>query len=159
MLSGHGADVPMERIAREAGVAVGTIYRHFPDRQALLQGIATDALRDLLEFSRAATDGEGPRGPVLTGIVGHCMGLPLALVKSLAEAPVVSPGLSGLQGEFDDLLRLTVTAAQEEGALRRDLSPAEIVDLIQVMVCRPGARFDDPMTRVMLDGLRPATGP
>ncbi|MEU6718468.1 hypothetical protein ABZ897_43990 [Nonomuraea sp. NPDC046802] len=37
--------------------------------------------------------------------------------------------------------------------LRHDVTPEQIVSLLNVMVCRPGARFDDPLTTVMLDGL------
>src|SRR5262250_726414 len=45
----HGADdVSLEEIARRAGVGIGTLYRHFPTRQALLEAVYIDQV-DLLE--------------------------------------------------------------------------------------------------------------
>ncbi|MDR8413820.1 hypothetical protein MTP10_34440 [Nonomuraea sp. 3-1Str] len=48
--------------------------------------------------------------------------------------------------------------AQEEGGVRRDITPQDVLDLLNVAICRPGARPDDPLTTVLLDGLR-ATRP
>lgn len=44
--------------------------------------------------------------------------------------------------------------AQDEGTLRRDIPPREVVDVLETVICRPGARADDHLTTVMLDGLR-----
>ncbi|NKY08614.1 helix-turn-helix transcriptional regulator, partial [Cellulomonas hominis] len=40
----RGLDEPMEQIARAAGVGVGTVYRHFPDRAALVRAVIADRL-------------------------------------------------------------------------------------------------------------------
>src|SRR5690606_13382420 len=51
-----GADAPMEEIARAASVGVGTLYRRFPDREALIVAVAGKSTRDLhaqLEAARA----------------------------------------------------------------------------------------------------------
>ncbi|MGC0416326.1 hypothetical protein [Embleya sp. AB8] len=48
-----------------------------------------------------------------------------------------------------------IERAQTEGGLRADLTPTEIAGLVKVMVCRPGARADDPLTVVLLAGLKP----
>ncbi|MBL7548848.1 helix-turn-helix transcriptional regulator [Frankia sp. AgB1.9] len=65
-----GPDVPMEEIARLAGVGVGTLYRRFPDRDALVVAVVRDSLATALARARAATaeaeepargdDGTGP---------------------------------------------------------------------------------------------------
>jgi AcrR family transcriptional regulator len=48
----RGADAPLEEIARRAGVGIGTLYRHFPTREALLEAL----LRDSFEALRAEAD-------------------------------------------------------------------------------------------------------
>jgi hypothetical protein len=56
--------------------------------------------------------------------------------------------------EIDVLLAGLVEQAQRDGAVRGDLTPEEVVGLLNVAVCRPGARPDDPLTTVLLDGLK-----
>ncbi|WP_131767643.1 TetR/AcrR family transcriptional regulator [Candidatus Protofrankia californiensis] len=149
----HGAGVSMDEIARAAGLGVGTLYRHFPDRQALLESIAADTLRRLLTSSHAEAAKEIPRWQVLLQIVENCAGLPLALVKSLTDETPADPQLSELVRELDVLFEQVVERAQEEKTLRRDIPAHEVVRLLNVAVCRPGARADDHLTTVMLDGL------
>src|SRR5690349_16231486 len=47
-----GPDVPMEEIARGAGVGVGTLYRRFPDREALIRAVARDNFEVVLAEAR-----------------------------------------------------------------------------------------------------------
>ncbi|MFE3203319.1 TetR/AcrR family transcriptional regulator [Embleya sp. NPDC059237] len=155
LFSRHGADVSMERIAREAGVAVGTLYRHFPDRNALVHAIAACTLRDLLAHAREAVGRDEPRRRTLIEIVKYCTHLPLALVATLTATPVADPEVVELQREVDALLEQVIGQAQEEGDLRRDLTATEILTLVKVMVCRADARPDDPLTVVILAGLAP----
>jgi hypothetical protein len=44
--------------------------------------------------------------------------------------------------------------AQQEGSMRAVIAPHDVVDLLGVAICRPGARADDALTTVILDGLR-----
>jgi len=149
----RGEAVSMEDIAREAGVGVGTLYRHFPDRRALLEDIAIDTLRTLLDSTRAEV-GRTPAWESLLRLVDRCMALPLALIKSLiADAPE-SPELLALEAEVTTLIAAIAAAAQREGDLRADVPPAEVVRVLNVAVCRCGARPDDYLTRVLLAGLR-----
>ncbi|WP_328648986.1 TetR/AcrR family transcriptional regulator [Amycolatopsis sp. NBC_00348] len=150
----RGPDVCMDTIAQAAGVGVGTLYRHFPDRQALLLDIAAGALRDLIEFGAGALEREDTGWQALVAIVRFCAGLPLALAKSLAGSLPAGTGLPELEQESDDLFARVVQRAQGEGAVRRDIPPPDVVALLAVVVCRPGARPDDHLTTVMLDGLR-----
>lgn len=147
--------VPMEDIARAAGVGVGTLYRHFPDRAELVEEIGADALRGLNAFVRERSAGDAPRWEVLLRVVEYCAGRPFALIKKLAEdGGTGRPERRALQRECGALLAGLVADAQQEGTLRRDVTPSEVVDLLGVVVCRPGARADDPLTTVMMDGLR-----
>ena len=60
----QGAGVPLETIAARAGVGIDTLYRRFPDRQALQQAVALDALaRIVAEIERAIADEPDVRRP------------------------------------------------------------------------------------------------
>ncbi|MET7466464.1 hypothetical protein [Nonomuraea sp. NPDC005501] len=79
-------------------------------------------------------------------------------LASLADVPpATGPRLEPAR-ETDTLLGGLVRQAQEEGGVRRDITPQDVLDLPNVAICRPGARPDDPLTTVLLDGLR-ATRP
>jgi AcrR family transcriptional regulator len=159
LLTRHGAAVSMEEIARTAGLGVGTLYRHFPDRRTLLEDIAADAVGQLLAAGRA----EQARGltgwEVLLQLVRRCTDLPLALIKEQAGGQPPRPQVQELVTELNALLAQIAAQAQREGSLRADIPPAEVVGLLNVMLCRPGARADDHLTTVMLDGLRADGGP
>jgi AcrR family transcriptional regulator len=152
LLTERGAAVSMEDIAREAGVGVGTLYRHFPDRRALLVRIGVDALRDLAGYAAAEADHE-PAWEALLRIVDRCVALPLALIKSLTEDLPEDPELAALEAEVNGLIAQVVARAQRAGDLRADVPPPDVVRVLNVMVCRPGARADDHLARVLLDGL------
>ncbi|MBU3066944.1 TetR/AcrR family transcriptional regulator [Nocardia sp. NEAU-G5] len=149
----RGEVVSMEEIAREAGVGVGTLYRHFPDRRALLEDIAVDSLRELVEATRAEV-GRTPAWDALLRIVDHCVTLPLSLTKSLITGEPERPELPELEAEVTALITEVAADAQRQGDLRADVPPTEVVRVLNAAVCRCGARSDDHLTRVILDGLR-----
>lgn len=151
------AGVSMEEIAQEAGLGVGTLYRHFPDRRALVEDIAAGTLTALRDHVRARADEAVPRWEVLVGMVRYCAGQPLALITRFSDASPKSETRSRLVHEIDVLLADIVEQAQREGSVRGDLTPEQVVGLINVAVCRPGARADDPLATVILDGLSTAT--
>ncbi len=66
-----GVDATMEDIARQAGVAVGTLYRHFPAKEDLLAAVvddSTDQLAELTEAALAEVERGAAVGPVVTGL-------------------------------------------------------------------------------------------
>ncbi|MFF1922074.1 TetR/AcrR family transcriptional regulator [Streptomyces sp. NPDC058221] len=150
-----GADASMDRVARTAGLSVGALYRHFPDRRALLEHIATDALSDLLAFGRAASaEQSATRWEVLVRLVAHCTVLPLAMTKSLLGDIGAHVRLAALAAESDALFEELARGAQQEGDLRGDVAPRAVIGVLNTAVCRPGARVDDPLVTVVLDGLK-----
>lgn len=153
----RGPDVPMCEIADAAGLGVGTLYRHFPDRRALALDIGLGALRDLADFARAVR--EASAWAELLAIIRHCATLPLALAKSLAALLPEDADQTELEHTVDTLLADVVVRAQREGTLRADIPVPEVQRLLSTMICRPGARADDYLTVVMLDGLRARTEP
>src|ERR1700730_6868501 len=56
----HGVDASLEKIARDAGVAIGTLYRHFPTRLDLLMAAFQPRLREFLDGATKALEIEDP---------------------------------------------------------------------------------------------------
>ena len=67
----RGPDVPMEEIARRAGVGVGTLYRRFPDRDALVRAVAYESLQRVVANARSAAGEPDVRRAALPRPPGH----------------------------------------------------------------------------------------
>ena len=57
----HGTDTSLEDIARRAGVGIGTLYRHFPNRTALMGAVFQGEVEALLAYARELADAPQPR--------------------------------------------------------------------------------------------------
>src|SRR6188472_2287979 len=56
----EGLSVPIDEVARRAGVGAGTVYRHFPTKEALFQAVFEDRVRHIVDDGRALVASEGP---------------------------------------------------------------------------------------------------
>ena len=56
----EGSDVSLDEIARRAGVGAGTVYRHFPTKEALFEAVVFDRIGELVEEARALLDDPDP---------------------------------------------------------------------------------------------------
>ena len=146
-----GEAVSMEDIARAAGLGVGTLYRHFPDRASLLALISCDVVSRLAARTSEAADSDLPRWDVLLGYVHDAVQEPLAMLKSVpADDPVVAGPAARMHAVLVDVIK----GAQAEGTLRGDIAPEAVTDLFRMVVCRASASADDPLALVILSGLR-----
>lgn len=161
----NGVEVPMEEIARAAGVGVGTLYRRFPDRKALLIAVVQQSLETLITQTEAARLEEPRAWDALVRCTRHSRELSLTvrpdrpLPPDLAEAvrrePVLHELRRTLMRELDDL----VAAAQAEGTMRTDVGTGDVA-LLFIMAKRGPTLADDVddlafsrAQAVMLDGL------
>lgn len=87
----HGADASLEEVARRAGVGIGTLYRHFPTREALLEALLRDRFDGLCRSAQELMTTEPPDQAMRTwlrGLIGHAgtyRGLTRALVSTLND--------------------------------------------------------------------------
>lgn len=136
-----GADASLEEIARGAGVGIGTLYRHFPTRDALIEQVYRSALEQLIG---AAEELGRTRPPVeaLRLWMRLCVDY-LATKQIMAEALNALPGgtaelyaASGaqLKAAIADLAGRAVAS----GAIRLDIEPLDLLRAV-VGVAHPGA--------------------
>ncbi|RJQ76455.1 TetR/AcrR family transcriptional regulator [Amycolatopsis panacis] len=166
----HGPEVPMEEIARSAGVGVGTLYRRFPDRDALVRAVAVDNFARVLEDARAAAEAEPTAWAALVRLLYGSMDLQLSIqlamvsmkaYEILREDPVISDLRQSLLIEVESLVR----AAQEDGHLRKDVGAGDVAMLFAVLLRRLPPRNPEiaeistaRCVAIMIDGLRAQPG-
>ncbi|MEU6401952.1 helix-turn-helix domain-containing protein [Streptomyces sp. NPDC046985] len=129
----HGENASLDDIAKRAGVGSGTLYRHFPNRQALLEAAYVDRIEALA--ARADTlSRRRPAGEALTQWLEElCLvslqvrGLRALLGSAVADGGAAAVTVCGtsIKGAATRL----VEAAQREGALRGDVEPVEVLRL------------------------------
>jgi AcrR family transcriptional regulator len=126
-----GPDTPVEEIASAAGVAIGTLYRRFPDRQALIRGVA------LMNFGKTVAEVQLAAREARTGwdalerIFAQSQHLRLAMRFAL-ELPTARRVLEGdpeatvlkrqMIAAFDEVVR----KAQAEGSVRTDIGSGDV---------------------------------
>lgn len=131
-----GPDVALETVAREAGVGIGTLYRRFPDREALLRAVLQDALEGLLADMRSARDHERTAWDALVGALGwsHRLRVVLTLTGAVTAAESADlahhAGLVQVRDELVELVDELVGAAQREKSLRSDVATGDVVLLM-----------------------------
>jgi AcrR family transcriptional regulator len=153
-----GESTALEEIARRADVGIGTLYRHFPNRQALLEALYVGEVEEMCR-SAAELDGSDP-WEALNGWFGRFIayiGTKRALVAELSnyldeDAALFQVCRTSLFEAGEPLLR----NAQDAGVVRPDVSIGEVIQLV-VGIAKIPAK--DPsqnqhLLRIALDGLR-----
>jgi AcrR family transcriptional regulator len=153
-------DTSLEEIARRAGVGIGTLYRHFPGRTALLEAVYTDQVAALCQRADELAVAESP-GVALA-----------AWMRELAEFSATKQNLaSALAADYDkdapvfsacrdDLLAAAtalLTRAQQAGAVRSDVQPPDLLRLSHGLAAATAGAADagqaERLLSLMLGGL------
>jgi AcrR family transcriptional regulator len=153
--SGYG--VAVDEIAARAGVGPGTVYRHFPTKEALFEAVVAARLEDLVADAQSRTAAGAP-GEAFFGFLERVAG-EAAVKRDLPDA-IAIPG--SLQESLLAALGVLLGRAQQAGAVRGDVEVRDLVVLFKAIISglqdTPGAP-DDPALRdrvfaVLADGLR-----
>lgn len=135
----HGASAPLEEIARRAGTGIATLYRRFPDRQALMRAVVLDALERTIEESRAALAEEPDAFDALTRYLHRVLDLRTAAVIPVVmnEFPYLEDAEIGPASTASaQVIQRLVDAAHAQGTLRRDVTFGDL-GLMVVRLSRP----------------------
>jgi AcrR family transcriptional regulator len=159
----RGIGASTEEIARQAGVGIGTVFRHFPTKEALLEAVFLGRLTRLGERAAALSDSEEP-GPAFFAFVTLVVDQASsknAFADALAAAGVnVQAAASDVSGEFAGAMTALLSNAQQAGVVRRDIGVDELKAVLVGASRAVEQGGNDPAARarilaIMLDGLRP----
>jgi AcrR family transcriptional regulator len=128
LLATHGVEASLREIARRAGVGVGTLYRHFPTREELVDAVLADAFADVLARGRAALETDdawaGFTGFIEDVLVLHARNRGL---RDVVETRAHGRGqLAGMRRCTGELVARLVARAQAQGSLRADFAPEDV---------------------------------
>ncbi len=159
----HGADAPLEDIARRAGVGIGTLYRHFPTRLDLQEAVYRSQVAAVCakgdELANAPSPGDAFVGwlRALANYLVTKRGLAGALIAGRGRDSDVISSCSQVIRETADRL---LTRAKQAGAIRSDLTAMDVMMLVHGTVVATERTPDqaDRMLSLMLDGLRSRDG-
>jgi AcrR family transcriptional regulator len=131
----RGLSVTLNEIARYAGVGVGTVYRHFPDREQLIEGLFEQRIDQVAALLEEAADDQDPwRG--LTRFLERNLELQ-ARNRGLGQLILGAPGgferVSKVRVRLMPIGRRLLERARETGALRPDIEQQDL-PLIQLML-------------------------
>lgn len=158
-----GSDAQIDDVARRAGVGIGTVYRHFPTKEALLEAIVLDAFEQLTaEAERALEDPDpwrGFSGFVRAAVANYgqqrALGDVMCSVAGSADGPIRAGRDTALES-LDSLLH----RAQAAGLVRPDITSSDLQSMLLGLARTPSMGHVDPTTSrerwlaVILDGLR-----
>jgi AcrR family transcriptional regulator len=146
----EGTPLQLNDVARRAGLGVGTVYRHFPTTEALLETVATPCLEAIADHGRQALQDDDP---------WHALS---AFVTRLVEAQVSDPALAKVAATATDTLPRTtelkqqiiatgtelLTRAHAAGAVREDVAEGDLVPLMCGIAYATYVHSDGPADRL-----------
>ena len=129
-----GANTSLEEIAKQAGVGPGTLYRHFPTREELLQAVYQSEVEKLAAAARKFAQTMPPTEALRAWL--------LLFVDAIATKQIIAPALNALIGDpkkvFEasyaqiyEAIRALVKRAIKSGDIRKDLDP---IDLLRALI-------------------------
>lgn len=158
----QGPDAQIDDVARHAGVGVGTVYRHFPTKEALLTELVRQKFRLFADRAREAVEAGGEPFPALEALMrqnaasaAEDMGLKYAIASAGEEA------WTQARAEREELIALTaelLERARGAGTIRPDIEATDIA-MLMCGVCtsmgpRPGFDWRRHL-ELVIDVLRP----
>ncbi len=158
----EGLSVPIDEIARRAGVGAGTIYRHFPTKEDLFAAVVESRLQHIITAGRALLEEPGPAEALfafLRSMVLEWGATDQGLVDALGGLGIdVKSVAPDAEDAFRGLLAELLVAAQSAGTVRPDVDVQEIKALL--VGCQAMQGYDKEraarVTGVVIDGLRPS---
>ncbi len=124
----EGERVPMATIAEDAGVGVGTLYRHFPTRSALLAALSNRSYRLVLGHARGSTASGRSAIDAIGAFLDRIIEDRDQLTLPLHGGPVIQDAETAeLRAEIRTTLKKILRRGQRDGTIRAGITPADII--------------------------------
>jgi len=139
-----GADAQIDDVARHAGVGVGTVYRHFPTKQALVTELVRQTFRLFTGWAREALEAGGEPFALIEGLLRRIAetaagdaGVQYALASTAGQAETEAPAE---QDELIAVIAELIERARRAGTIRPGIEATDIAMLICGVVSAMGPR-------------------
>jgi AcrR family transcriptional regulator len=150
----RGADIVLEDIARSAGVAIGTLYRHFPTRQDLLEAVFLDETNELKARAEELASAPVPLDALINWLRfqmdfaarGRSMGAAIMAAKHVPGTRIYTANRAMLQA--GEVLLLRAQAAEQ---IRADVHLVDVIRLVYGIVMVNEHASDPDGVNRMLD--------
>ena len=152
-----GTDAQVEEIARAACVGIGTVYRHFPTKDDLIEALAMERFERLADVARAALANDDAWGAFEEFM---CASAQIQSEdRALSQVLTSRPETMGRAADSVDMLGLVgelMDRGKRAGAIREDADPHDV----PMLMCALAGTYRNPYTnpdryvRIVLDGLR-----
>jgi AcrR family transcriptional regulator len=157
VMAHKGLDAQMDEIARGAKVGVGTVYRHFPTKDALVEALAGDRFERLAELASEALERDEPWEAFCDFMraAARIQTEDLALSEVLVSRPETMARAAEAVGILD-LTAEIMRRAQKSGELRPDADPTDVPMMMCALAgtCRNPKMNPERYIGIVLDGLR-----
>ena len=162
VFAAEGMAVPIDEIARRAGVGPGTLYRHFPTKEALFMAVAVNRVNASIEEARRLLQVGDPAAALFDYLRG--LGAQFQARKDLIE--VMAAGGQSLHQvhpevarELNEAIEALLIRAQAAGAVRKDVRVEDVMNLVVgvyevVRQFRRDPEATDRLLAVVFDGLK-----
>ena len=156
----EGLGVPVDEIARRAGVGAGTMYRHFPTKEALFEAVLVAHFDQITERARGLAEREDPDQALFEFMT--CIGEEAAskrnLIEALAGAGVdIHQTAPESKRAVEEAFRHLLSRAQIAGSIRSDVTIDDLFGLIMGSCAMSNPAADASQARmlaIVYDGLR-----
>jgi len=160
VFAAEGLAVPIDEIARRAGLGVGTLYRHFPTKEVLFDAIVRRRMEGMVEAAQGLVTAADPGEAFFEFLARIVDGTKRDFVDALARSGVdLSQELTVAKTELRHAMGGLLERAQEAGDVRQDVSIADVFALVSGIFVAMDQRGGDAAARehllaIVSDGLR-----
>ena len=159
----YGADASLDEIARQAEVGAGTLYRHFPSRDALIEAVYQSEVGKIAAAGRRLAEEKAPIEALRAWM--------LMFVDHIAAKLIIAPALNsivggpgrlyeGSRGQIQEVVELLVKRAIKSGDMRKDVEAFDLMRALIGMAYVPAGPDWQQSARRLVDiliaGSRPA---
>ena len=154
-----GEHVPLEAIAQAAGLGIGTLYRHFPQREALVEAVYREQIEDLRTGARDLLASERPAQALRAwmDLFADWADTKRGMVQALAAMRTGGRlDLATSRREIEAIIATLLTAGARAGDLRADADPADLRSLLAGILASASDRGQAArLFDLTIDALRP----